>query len=111
MQQQWLSVHPAARLKVYAIWLPMLWTDSRERWNGNTMPDARVRHYWDGDRVVGEWFAARVEGFEGVVWDAYYLYGPEATWEQLPFPTAGSGGTIYGQRHLLEAQLDSTAGE
>lgn len=61
--------------------------------------------------MVGQWFAEHVEGFEGIVWDAYYVFGPEATWEEVPAPRAGSGGTIYGQRDLLAAQLYSVIGE
>lgn len=111
MQRQWLESHPSAALKVYAVWLPMLFTDSRGAWDGNTMPDPRVRHFWDGGRAVGAWFAEHVDGFEGVAWDVYYLYGPEATWEDVPAPRIASGGTIYGQRDLLGAHLVSITGE
>ena len=69
------------------------------------MPDARVIHFWDGDQQVGQWFAEKVEGYRGVSWDAYYLYGPEATWETVPAPLLGSGGTIYGERETLEKQV------
>ena len=82
----------------------MLWSDAREMWNGTTMPDARVIHFWDGDRKVGQWFAGHVDGYEGIAWDTYYLYGPDAVWETIPLPLAGSGGTIYGERETLEMQ-------
>jgi hypothetical protein len=106
-----LTAHPNAPVKVYAVWLPVLWTDSREHWNGNSMPDPRVLHFWDGEMVVGQWFAEHVEGFEGIVWDAFYVFGPEATWQEIPAPRAASGGTIYGQRDLLAAQLYSVIGD
>jgi hypothetical protein len=83
----------------------MLWGDARERWNGNTMPDPRVTHFWDGERKIGEWFAREIDGYVGIAWDTYYLYGPNATWETVPSPLAGSGSSIYGEREALERQM------
>lgn len=73
-------------------------------WNGNNMPDPRVTHFWDGEHVIGQWFAKEIDGYEGIAWDAYYLYGPQATWEIIPSPLAASGGTIYDERERLAAQ-------
>ena len=89
----------------------MLWNDAREKWNGTTMPDARVTHFWDSDLQVGEWFAKQVDHFEGVSWDVYYLYGPEATWETIPTPLVGSGSTIYGERETLKMRMDALFGK
>lgn len=105
MQNKLLAQYPSEELRVYAVWLPMLWADAREKWNGNTMPDTRVIHFWDGDLQVGQWFAKQVDGYEGIAWDVYYLYGPEATWEAVPSPLASSGGTIYRERETLETQV------
>ena len=30
-----------------------------ERWPAAALPDRRVRHYWDEEREVGEWYASR----------------------------------------------------
>jgi hypothetical protein len=105
VQTQLLAKNPSAQLRVYAVWLPMLWSDARELWNGIVMPDARVIHFWDSDRKVGAWFAEHVDGYEGIAWDAYYLYGPDAVWDTVPLPLVGSGGTIYGERETLELQI------
>ena len=85
----------------------MLWGDARDRWNGNTMPDARVTHFWDGEMQVGEWFAEEVEGYRGVSWDTYFLYGPDSKWETIPSSLVGSGGTIYGERNTLKMQVST----
>ena len=69
------------------------------------MPDARVIHFWDGERQVGEWFAEEVEGYRGVTWDTYFLYGPEAEWKTIPSLLAGLGGTIYSERDTLMMEL------
>lgn len=80
-------------------------------WNGTTMPDSRVIHYWDSERIVGQWFAENVDGYEGIAWDTYYLYGPNAVWETIPSPLAGSGGTIYSERDTLEVQVRMLLGK
>ena len=107
MQKFLLSQNPSTELQVYAVWLPILANDAREEWDGNTMPDPRVKHFWDGEKQIGEWFAEEIEGYRGVSWDVYYLYGPEATWETVPSPLATSGGTIIGERKALEMRLRS----
>lgn len=83
----------------------MLWTDARDKWFADDMPDPRVRHYWDEDKVVGQWLAQNIEGDEGVVWDRYYLFGPEALWADLPTSLLGSGGTIIAEREALQQQI------
>lgn len=85
----------------------MLGGDAREEWKGATMPDTRVTHFWDGDALVGQWFAQQVDGYEGIAWDVYYLYGPEATWETVPKPFVSSGGTIIDKRDLLQMQVST----
>jgi hypothetical protein len=107
VQTQLLNQYPSESLRVYAVWLPMLWSDARALWNGRTIPDARVTHFWDGERAIGQWFARHIEGYEGIVWDAYYLYSPDATWETTPSPLSASGGTIYAERENLEMQIRS----
>jgi hypothetical protein len=85
----------------------MLRGDAREEWNGNTMPDPRVMHFWDDEAEIGQWFAKQVDGYEGIAWDAYYLYGPDATWEAVPSPLVDSGSTIYSERQTLKMQVST----
>ena len=107
MRTQLLEQLPYDRLRVYAVWLPMLVGDAREKWNGTTMPDNRVIHFWDGELHAGQWFAEHVEGYRGVSWDTYYLYGPDARWETIPSHLVGSGGTIHAERETLKMQLST----
>jgi hypothetical protein len=83
----------------------MLGGDSRDDWDSRTLPDPRVVHFWDGEHVAGKWFAREVDGYQGIAWDVYYLYGPEATLETVPWALSGSGGTIYRERETLKSQL------
>ena len=85
----------------------MLGGDSREDWVHRSMADPRVMHFWDGETLIGQWFAREIDGYDGIAWDVYYLYGPDATWETAPSKLIGSGGTIYHEREKLKMELKS----
>ena len=89
----------------------MLWSDSRTAWDATSLSDQRVLHYWDGELSIGQWFARNVDGYDGTAWDVYYLYGPEAEWEDLPTSLIGSGYTIYGERQSLQTQIQTLLGK
>jgi hypothetical protein len=83
----------------------MLATDSRGEWRYDTLPDDRVRHYWDGERTAARWFAQEDVGgfgYQGVAWDVFFLYRPEATDLRQPIV---SGGTIVRDSGKLESAL------
>ncbi len=66
------------------------------KWGGSTLTDGRVSHFWDANKTVGRWFAQQTPdaAVTGIVWDAYYLFGPEAQWDAKPAPLIASGGTV-----------------
>jgi len=105
VQEEILANNPSADLRVYAVWFSMLPGDARSAWEDGVLADPRVVEFWDEERIVGEWFAGQVEGYHGIVWDAYYLYGPEARWDSAPSPLIGSGVPVYHVREALEAQI------
>jgi hypothetical protein len=88
-----LEKYPKTDVRVYAVWFNMLTGDSRDLVDRRVLDDPRVTNYYDPNRVVGSWFAQHTEG-GGIVWDAYFLYGPDATWTSEPGPLVGSGGTV-----------------
>ena len=50
------------------------------------MPDVRVTHYWDGDRIIGRWFAEYAGADRGglvfhSLWDRHFLYSSAADWQ------------------------------
>jgi hypothetical protein len=47
----------------------------------------------------------------GVVWDAYYLYGPDAHWDQAPGPLLASGHPIIDRKDQLKAAIDAMAAQ
>jgi hypothetical protein len=97
-----LSGHRQADLRVYAVWFNMLFGDSRGAWDGDGLDDPRVVHFWDEQRVVGNWFTANVTHGRGTTWDFYALYGPDA--RDLAHP-ASSGSTIISRRDRLQAAI------
>jgi hypothetical protein len=93
---------------VYTIWFSMLGGDSRSAWRSGALPDRRVTHLWDEQRLAAQWFSRHVEQTEGLVWDTYMLYGPDATWanmETAPEPLISSGATVVNKRAELESSL------
>jgi hypothetical protein len=87
---------------VYTVWFNMLYSDSRDRWDGDGLTDPRVVHFWDEQKAVGNWFSANVTHRPGTTWDFYALYGPDAT--SLASP-ASAGGTIIARSGALQASI------
>ncbi len=104
-----MARYPQARIQVYAVWFNMLLGDSREGWDSTLLPDSRVTHFWDGQRQIGRWYSQQ-EGAQGLLWDAYRLYGPAATWTDAPGPVLSQGGPVVERRAELQAALRSLLG-
>jgi hypothetical protein len=99
-----LAKNPRANLVVYAVWLPEL-GGSRDAWSSSVLPDRRVVSYWDGDERVALWYASHVVDQPGIVWDAFFLYGPSARWGSTPGPLVAGGGTVIGESERLQAAI------
>ena len=105
MQKEILEEHTNSDLRVYVVWFNMLAGDSRSGWDECVMSDPRATHLWDEKRLASRAFAGEVEGMAEPVWDAYLLYGPEATWGDGPSRPISSGYTVYGAREELEKNI------
>ncbi len=72
------------------------------------LSDTRVTHLWNGDLSIGAWFKENVTpGHRGKVqWDAYFLYGSEASWEELPAPLIDWGRTVMGESETLGSGIE-----
>lgn len=103
MQTEILEENGASRLRVYAVWVPFLaGTQEAADVSQRVLPDPRVIHYWDGAAATSDWFAKNVEKSSFPAWDVFYLYGPEATWTDVPAPLVSSGGTVIGRSSELK---------
>ncbi|MGH9970432.1 MAG: hypothetical protein ACREBG_21945 [Pyrinomonadaceae bacterium] len=110
MQTELLAKYPSSELRVYVLWFSMIATDARSawRWTGNVITDPRVIHFWDDQKVIGRWFAAQdnpEESDPGIVWDAFFLYGPDARWDGALQPPLSRGATVLDEYDTLEKSL------
>ena len=83
--------------------------DERSKWPSGLLTDPRVVHYWDEQKVVGEWFGKHPDttilSNGKVLWDAFLLYGQEARWDDKPSPLVSAGRTIVAKREELRKNL------
>ena len=104
MQENILEVNPEAELDVYVVWEPMLGARRNRAVEATELiSDPRVRHYWNDDFIVGEFF--KEHDFGRTAWDIYFLYGPDATWGEEPQPLILSGRTVIRKRQALQDAL------
>lgn len=96
MRSDVLEKYPSSPVRVYVVWFDMLPGDSRQLVDTRVLNDPRVTNFYDPKKTVGSWFSQHVDGENGIVWDAYYLYGPDATWAAEPGPMVSSGRTVIG---------------
>jgi hypothetical protein len=109
VQTEVLNQYPDLKIRVYAIWYEMYPGDSPKAFPAakKIMPDTRVQHFWDQPKTTGKWFRANVPSdYTGkIMWDAYYLYGPDATWAATPGAPISWGRTILETRKELLRQV------
>jgi hypothetical protein len=94
-------------VRVYVVWLPMLPTDSRGEWRRSRLPGATAQ-FWDGGRIVGRYLADEDLGglgSSGVVWDAWFVFSPDATWNERPTGLVASGSPVITSTATLEDAL------
>jgi hypothetical protein len=95
---------------VYAVWLNQRVTDERGAIDASILDDPRVTQYWDGEGITGTYFADNDLGglgAAGFVYDVYYVFDGDATWQESPGPLGASGGPVlYEGEELLAALRD-----
>jgi hypothetical protein len=82
---------PDKRIRVYAVWQPILSSDSADALAESTAPlaqDSRVLQYWDPHAQIGRLFSRALNlPMKTPAWDVYLLYAPETRWEsEVPLP-------------------------
>jgi hypothetical protein len=109
-----LKRHPDSKVRIFAIWEPILPTD----WNRPTthvlqrLNDARVIQVWDKNHLIANIMQTGAEGQRprccrhgGVWWDVIAAYPSGAHWENsLPVPELFNG-TVVRTTPELEAKL------
>ena len=72
-------------MRVYAVWVPMLWIDSKASVPQATrrFDDSRVSQYWDSKAETTRAFSSSLQ-INSPAWDVYLLFGPDAEWKEQP---------------------------
>ena len=87
----------------------MLATDARSEWDPSIFDDRRAVNLWDEERVLGTWLGEREQfgagGLGTIVWDAYFLFGPQAQWRAVPDDLLASGAPVIGETSKLASAL------
>ena len=114
-----LRTHPAQRLRVFVVWMPVLPTDFTAP-NTSAMariPDLRARQFWDPERLVAKAIAAAGPGqprpecceIYGVPWDVAAIYPPGVQWSgQLP-PATFLNGPLLDIQEQIDAAMKAAA--
>jgi len=106
-----LAQLPSADIRIYAVWMPILSQDARDRVDPSLVPDPRATRYWDERALSGTFFKGRPEfadHWDAVAWDAYGLYDRHARWDRLaegPTAAVTSGWTIIAEGEKLRFSL------
>lgn len=82
--QRILDEVPDERLRMYVVWEPMLSGDNRalaERMSRKAGDPRLARHFWDPQQLSGKAWQRTLE-LPGVAWDVYFVYGPDARWDE-----------------------------
>lgn len=80
---------PDSNLRVYAIWEPILRSDTEAsaKRAPSLLPDPRVAHFWVASRDVGRMFQPAIALKTEPAWDVYLVYAPGVRWgDAVPVP-------------------------
>jgi hypothetical protein len=110
VQEEILERNPDADLRVYVVWLPVLATDERFE-VADLLVDPRATHFWDGGRLVSDALAG-VAGVpaDGLLWDAFLVFAPDAAWESAPPEPVARGAPVVSEVQRLERALEPYLG-
>jgi hypothetical protein len=105
-QDEFLPQHPDPALRIYVVWVMPLGMESTP----DVLADPRVRHFRDQEKIAGKWFA-NFNGRDGVIWDVYYVFGPDARWDNTPVPAVLSGSLVINDTEAIIAAVESVLGQ
>jgi len=100
----------APDLRVYAVWVPILWSDWRLAVSRATtrLPDERVSHFWDAGGTLVRAYSQILQLSDArPAWDVYLLFDRNAEWNDEP--PAPQDWMHQLPREPAERRLDSEA--
>ena len=101
-----LKRNPDAPLEVYAVWEKALPTDTRAEWDATVLDDLRVTHFWDPERLATKSLLSQdsAQG-TGAHLDQFFVFGPDAAWDQAPTGLRDAGRNVLGRSAQLRDAL------
>jgi len=105
VQTRILERFPNADIRVYVVWLPVLPLDNNRVSVTETLMDGRATHFWDNDRTVSDELATAYGNEGAVLWDAVFVFGPDAKWGSTPPTPVGSGAPVVDAISVVERTL------
>ena len=103
-----LEKEPSRDVQFLVVWVNRGPGGDSDTVDPTLLADPRVAQYWDAEGITGTSFAdADLGGLgqKGFVYDAYYVFGPDATWAEEPGPVAGAGLPVVSRIDQLLAEL------
>ena len=103
-----LAAEPSDDVRLFVVWVNRGLGDNRAAVDTTLLEDERVTQYWDGEGITGTTFANHGLGGlgqQGFLYDVYWVFGPGATWDDLPGPVTGVGGTVVEVTDQLLAEI------
>lgn len=88
LENEWLKKDTLRDVAVYVVWSPQLGAEEKHVASAMTLvPDARAKHYWDGQMLVGSKYQSLV-GSSGAAWDTWMVFDKNAMWrgDSVPRP-------------------------
>ena len=104
MQSQILQRYPDADLRVYVVWLPVIQLDARFD-VADLLVDRRATHYWDNEQRVSNALGNAYGAPGQLVWDAFFVFGPDASWTDGPPRPLESGSPVVEYMATLKSVL------
>ena len=88
MQEKVLGKIASDKLRVFVIWTPRYFGDNRAQAlvSMKLVGDKRAMHFWDATGWLGKHYgrALKLPGRRTFAWDVYFVFAPDAKWEQAP---------------------------
>jgi len=87
LHREWLAKDDSPNVAVYVVWSPQLGAQEKHVAGATSLvPDARTKHYWDGDELVGKAYQPLL-GLTQPAWDTWMLFDRDAVWRGETPPT------------------------
>ncbi len=104
VQEEIMIEYADPNFKVFVVWLKKYEGAARSTWRPELLSDSRVTHFWDETLIASRFFSSHRPGCTEE-WDAFFVYGPKASWEDTPAPLIRFARPIYKTFQKLKEAL------